>query len=406
MRTLNLSLALVALTLAAVPASAQKPLDKTKPLWDPANDPYTQGGKPELMEAAGYVSMGGFEFGPPPMTTKEVNEFFSYLDLRWIETEHFEIGVALPKVKVTQDERDKIRGELTRMVEFFPDINVKTRVMDPWLRAHLYAQRLEDHYANVQEFLGVTDETFAGCTEIWNTTTPYWGIGPYMGQLGKFEVLLLPSEGSAKDYLQVKLGLTTKLTQRWNILERETLQLVVHTDQGKLKVDESLHGHVVFNTTQMLLNSFKHYSYDKPIWVREGASHYFERNINPRFNTFDAAEGSAAAKISKSDWKGPTAKLVKSGKAPSFASLVKKRSFAELEKDDHLATWSIVDFLVAAHPEFLPAYFARIAGLKNAEFLDDATDLPNVERTAFKELLGMSYAQFERAWHAWVLENY
>lgn len=399
---------LVALTatLAGPVVAAQKPLDKSKPLWDPANDPYTRGGDPELVKAAGYTSMGGFDFGPAPDTTKEVNEFLSYLDLRWIETEHFQIGVALPRVKVTQTERDKIRGELERLAVFFPDIKVKARVLDPWLRAHLYALRLEDHYDDVMEFLNVTEETFAKNTEIWDTTKPYWGIGPYLGQLNKYEILLLPSEGAAKDYLRNKLGLTTKLSQRWNILGRETTSLLVHTDQGKLKIDESLHGHVVFNVTHLLLNGFKHYSYDKPIWVREGAAHWFERNINPRFNTFDSAEGSAAEKISKTEWKGPTAKLVKTGKAPSFASLIKMRTFAELEKDDHYVTWSMIDFLTTAHPDFLPIYFDRVSGLKNADFTDDATELPNVERAVFKDVLGMTYAQFERAWEVWVIENY
>ena len=60
----------------------------------------------------------------------------------------------------------------------------------------------------------------------------------------------------------------------------------------------------------------------------------------------------------------------------------------------------------AAHPEFLPIYFDRVSGLKNADFTDDASELPNVERAVFKDVLGMTYAQFERAWEAWVIENY
>ncbi|MEM6674933.1 MAG: hypothetical protein AAF726_18940 [Planctomycetota bacterium] len=398
--------ALVAACALALPALAQKPLDKSKPRWDPANDPYTRGGQPELLEAAGYVSMGGFEFGPAPDTTAEVNEFLPYLDLRWIETEHFEIGVALPKVKVTGDERDKIRAELERLVEVFPDVNPKTRVLDPWLRAHLYAMRLEDHYEDVQEFLGVTDETFADNKALWIPGTPYRGIGPYLGQLGKFEVLLLPSEGAAKDYLRAKLGLTTKLTQRWNVIERESTSLIVHTDQGRLDVDEALHGHVVFNVTYLLLNGYEHYSYDKPIWACEGTAHWFERKINPRFNTFNSSEGSTAEMIRKSDWEDPTLKLVRSGDAPSFASLVNMRTFAELKREHHYATWSIVDFLTRAHPEFLPAYFARISGLKNEENIDDGRELPEAQRAAFKDLLGMTYGQFDRAWRAWVEENY
>ena len=400
-------LSLLVLAVVVAPfAAAQKPLDKSKPLWDPANDPYTQGGKPELIEAAGYVSMGGFEFGPEPDTTKEVNEFLGYLDLRWIETKHFELGIALPKVKVTQDERDKIRAELTEMAEYFPDINPKTRQLDPWLRAHMYAKRLEEHYEDVMNLLGVTDETFAHAKEIWDSTKPYVGVGPYLGQKGKYEVLILPSEGASKDYLRNKLGLTTKLTQRWHIIERGSLQLIVHTDQSKLKIDEALHGHVVFNVTHMLMNGFRHYSYDKPIWIREGAAHWFERRINPKFNSFDSAEGAAAEKIRKTEWKAPTAKMIRSGDAPSFAALINVRTFAELEREHHYATWSIVDYLATAHPDFLPKYFQRISSLMTEDFIPDAGMLPDAQRAAFKEELGMTYAQFDRAWHAWVEENY
>lgn len=390
----------------ALPAGAQKLLDRDKPASDPANDPYTQGGKPELIKAAGYASMGGFEFGPEPDTAETVAEFLGYLEIKWIETEHFEIGVALPKVKVKNDERDKIRAELERLVQFFPDINVKARSLDPWLRAHLYAMRVEDHYDAIQELLGVTDDTFKDNTEVWDTRTVYNGVGPYLGQIGKFEVLLLPSEGAAKDFLRGKLGLTTKLSQRWNFMERDTMSLMVHTDQGGLGVDEALHGHVLFNLTHMLLHGYKHYSYDLPVWIREGLAHWYERKLNPRFNTFDSAEGSAAEETRKANWRPPTLKMVKADKNPSMARLIGIRSFADLELSDHFATWSIADYLMTVHPEFLRTYFHSISGLKDANNIDDPSTIPDVQRALFKDELKMTYASFERAWKAWVIETY
>ncbi|MDB2576127.1 hypothetical protein N9293_00020 [Planctomycetota bacterium] len=393
------------IALAAV-AGAQKPLDRSKPLTDPANDPYTRGGKQKYIEAAGYVSMGGFEFGAAPDTTKEVAALLEGIDIRWIETPHFELGIALPKVKVTKEERKKVKAELTKLQAALPVIKPDTKILDPWLRAHLYAQRLEEHYSRVQEILGVTDETFAANKEIWDIGTPYFGIGPYMGQMGKFEVLLLPSEKASTRFLTARLGLTTKLSQRWNIRDRDALCFIAHAGQGQLNVDEGMHGHAVFNVTQMMMNGYKHYSYDKPIWIREGAAHWFERNLNPRFNTFDSSEGSAAQMFKKSDWKGPTLKLVKSSDAPSFASMVKMRTFAELEKPHHLATWSIFDYLVEVHPEFLKTYLATISGIKNDQHIDDATTLPDVQRSLFRDELGMSYAQFDREWKAWVEAAY
>ncbi|QDV05661.1 hypothetical protein Poly30_11600 [Planctomycetes bacterium Poly30] len=393
--------------VGAPAAFAQKPLDKTKPLGDPANDPYTRGGKEEYMKAAGYVSMGGFEFGPPPDTTVETNGFLSYLDIRWIETAHFQIGVALPQVKVTQSERDKIRAELTEMEPIFGDeIDPRTRVLDPWIRAHLYARRCEKHYADIQAMLGVTDEDFAKNKPLWNGTTKYMGTGPYLGQIGKYEVLLLPSEGAAKTYLRDRLGLTTKLSQRWNIIPRDTQTVIIHTDQGKLRVDESLHGHLVFNLTHNMINGYKHYSYDMPVWITEGAAHWFERQYNPKFNTFDAAEGAAAEMSSKADWKPEAKKIVSSGKAPTFASLINLRTFAELELDHHFMTWSIFDYMMTVHPEFVKKYFDRLSGLKNAEGYDDYSRFEDEQRLVFKEVLDMNYREFDLAWQAWVLETY
>ena len=64
--------ALFVALFAAVPcAFGQKLLDKSKPPTDPANDPWTRGGDPAILEALGYESMGGFEFGPAPDTSED-----------------------------------------------------------------------------------------------------------------------------------------------------------------------------------------------------------------------------------------------------------------------------------------------------------------------------------------------
>lgn len=394
-----------AVTLTAS-ASAQKLLDRDKPRTDPANDPYTKGGDAELMKAAGYVSMSSMEFGPKGETSDSIGEFLSYIDLRFIETAHFRLGIALPKIKVTGSERDKLREELTRLKEKLPDIDPRIRVLDPWLRAHLYAQRLEDHYDKMLGFLKVTQEDFTGNPDGWDGRSKYMGIGPYFGQKGKFEVTIFPSEGAHRDFMTKKLGLTSKLTQQHNYFDRDTLTLITHTDQEQLRVDEALHGHLVHSVTQILLKCYKHYSYEPPIWVIEGCAHYFERQLNPRFNSFTSSEGGPPVKIRKEDWSDPVLKLVSSKKAPSIASIMAKRSFAELDKNDHLFSWSVIDFLEKAHPGYLAKYFDVISALKNDQGIDDASELPNVQRALFKDELGMSYPEFDLAWAAWVEENY
>lgn len=396
----------VSAALLAPAAAQQKLLDRSKPAHHPANDPYTRGGDPALVAAAGYVAFGEpFEFGAEGWdTTRAAKELDA--PIIWLQTAHLELGFQLPEIKVDADDRDKIRAELERLQTKLPDVEPKTRVLDPWLRAHLMAQRLEEHYTRFRDFLGVKDEDFPDGTKLWDTKGTYMGQGPYLGEKGKYEVIALPSLGQYRAYLNANYGLTTKKPQRWNIIPRDTLQYAVHLDEGKLKLDAALHNNLIFNLTINLIDGYKHYSYEAPVWVREGLGHWFERANDPRFNTFDSSEGGAADMFNKVDWEPEVVKLVNKAELPTMAQLVNLRNYAEMDKGHHLATWSVIDFLMRAHPTFLPALLGRIKGLTNAEFRDDGTELPNVQREAFKELLGWSYGQLDTALHEFVLANY
>lgn len=402
------SLALVAAALVAPPeAAAQtKLLDRSKPAHDPANDPYTRGGDPALVAAAGYVAWAQpFEFGGEGWDTARVS---SELDapIIWLQTAHLELGFQLPSIKVDPDDRDKIRAELELLQTKLPDVEPKTRVLDSWLRAHLMAQRLEAHYAKFQAFLGVTDDVFPDGHTLWNTQGKYWGQGPYLGEKGKYEVIVIPSLGQYRAYLNANYGLTTKKPQRWNIIPRDTLQYAVHLDEGKLKLDAALHNNLIFNLTINYVDGFKHYSYEPPVWLREGLGHWFERDNDMRFNTFDSSEGGQADMFNKVDWEPEVVKLIAKGDAPSMAQLVNLRNYAEMAKEHHLATFSIVDFLMRAHPTFLPQLVDRVKGLYNAEFRDDGSQMPDKQRDAFKDLLGWSYAGLDTAWKEFVAANY
>ena len=91
-----------------------------------------------------------------------IDDFLQYVQILWIETPHFRIGINLPAYTVPMDPviRAKIRDELTRLAEKLPRVNPKARRLDPWLRAHLVAHRLEKLYAETQSLFGVKDEDF------------------------------------------------------------------------------------------------------------------------------------------------------------------------------------------------------------------------------------------------------
>ena len=385
-------------------AAEQKLADKSKPRTDPVNCPYT-GGDPDILKAAGISSLGGFKFANED-STQAVDAFLASNEIYWAETEHFEIGFGLGSIKVTQDEKKKVLEELTLLQTKLPSVRPTTKVLDPWLRLYLYCQRLEQTYDAFLELVGKTDEDFPHGGKQWMIGQPYRGQGPYLGETGKYEVLVLPNEGSSKAFLNKEFGLNIKLSQRYNVVDRGTLILVVHTQQGGLKVDEALHGHLVFNTVINFVDGYLYYSYDTPPWIHEGLGHWFERRVNPRYNTFDSSEGAVAEMTRKDDWEPPTRKLVAGAEAPTMASLMAMRGYGEMKLEHHFTTWSMVDYLQREHPGFIGKLLDSICGIKNERGLGDGGPVPERHRDTFKDELGMSYMAFDRAWSDWVLANY
>ncbi len=401
-----LCLAILVALVAQTPAAAQKLRDKSKPRNHPINCPHTAG-DPELLARIGVLSLGGFDFATEE-TTQAVDAFLAVNDVKWVETAHYKIGFALGPYRVTPKERLALRAELTRLAEIWPEVslNPKMKVIDPWLRVYLFAMRAEEHYREVQEILGVTDEDFPDGSKPWDTTGTYMGIGPYLGEKGKYEVLFLPSKAGSESYLRHYFGLRTKYSQRWNIIDKDALHLVIHIGQGSLKVDTALHGHFVFNQTQQLLDGFRHYSYEIPVWIKEGLAHWMERRVSPEYNSFDSSEGAVPQMTKKDNWEPPTRRLVQQGKAISMARLMAMSDYAELTLPHHYTTWSMVDYLMREHPGAVGGILCAIKGLVNEQFIDDGSGLEDAHRQTFKELLGMTYAQFDRAWAEWVLTVY
>ena len=389
--------------LLGAPTFGQKLRFKDLPANDGRQCPYCLG-DPELMEAVGIVSHGGFEYARTD--TAGIDALLASSDIRWIETAHVELGYALGTSKVRPKDKDKIRAECARLAEHLETVPLKPTRLDPWLQAHIYAQRVEDLWSEMLEMLQVEASDFPDGSRAWDLTGEYMGEGPHLGQKGKFEVLILPSEGAATTFLRDQYGLMTKLTQRYNNVERDTLNITIHTMQEGLRQDSALHGHLAFNLAQNFLDGYRHYSYDIPIWIREGISHMFERRVNPDFNSFDSAEGSAAEVTRKSNWEPPVLKMVKDGSAPRLAELMAMRHFGDLDRKSHYATWSMMEFLRQEHPDFLAQLLAGIKGITDEAGYADGSNLPDVHRGLFKKHLGMGYHEFDQAWAAWVSANY
>lgn len=371
--------------------------------WDStlaAECPYC-GADPALMEASGLVSHGPFAFGKGG--SRAAQELVPTAQIFWGESAHFRLGYGAGPVKVPSKDLKALRVELERLQLTLPAVKPKTKVLDPWLRVHLLAQRCEELYSRFMEVMQVSQQDFPDAGRVWRIGTPYWGEGPYLGQQDKFEVLVLSNPDEQVDYLSAEYGLQIKHTQLWNSIERGALILVTNLIQDSLQSDLKLHGHLAFNLIHNFLNGFKSYSYDTPLWIQEGLGHYFERQLSTRYNSFSRSEGGIPLERSSKKWLQEVQGLIKSKDAPRLAELMALKSFSDFTLEQHYTTWSMVAFLVETKPQAFADLNKRIHGRKTADGNGDGSNIDDAFREAFKETVGLSYGGFDRAWAEWAL---
>jgi hypothetical protein len=405
--------ALALLLFSAAAVLAQSATDKL-PKW--RVDPYTKN-KPELMQKAGYVSFGPFPFGmiaDKVVTSADIDASLEYLQILWIETPHFRIGLDLPAWTIPMDAetRKKIRTELEVLAEFLPGINPKTRKLEPWLRAHLTAWRLEKLYRETQELFGVKDEDFPEDQSkvIVLPDTRYMGYGPYLGMQDKFLVLVFEKEGPFQQYMKNFLGRDSKKPQRWHFTVGHSILYTCATESNDypLKHDTALHCALAFNVSQNLLDGFRHYSYDMPVWIREGFGHWNNRRVDTHWPNFDQTEGGAIDMRKDDRWDLIARGLVTTGsKFAPFAEVMTWRDFGDIAFNDHVAIWSRMDWMMSQGPEKWQKFLFAVKGRDNPkDWSADQTELVGATREAIQDASGVTPLNIDERWGTWVTETY
>lgn len=407
----TLPIVLLLLLGALLPAQGDK--GEKLPKW--RLDPYTKN-DPELMQKAGYVSFGPFRFGnraDTPVMNTDIDAAMEYVQILWVETPHFRIGTNLPAwpVPVDLDTRTKIRAELTELAEKLPGVNPKTRTLDPWLRVHLTAHRMEKLYAETQELFGVTDADFPEDPSkvVITPGARYMGFGPYLGMKDKYLVLVFEKLGPYQQYMKGFLGRDSKFPQRWHFKETGSLLITMATESGEFprKHDTALHCSLAFNVGQNLLDGFRFYSYDMPVWIREGWGHWNCRRIDPNWSNFDQNEGSIADMKTTSKWEVYCRGLIGSGKFAPFAEAYQWRDFGDIKFNDHVAIWSRVDWMLSQGPEKWRKFLFAVKGRVNPkDWSADQSDLIGAMRDAIQDAYGVSVLSFDDKWAEWVKATY
>jgi hypothetical protein len=401
--------ALAFVLLASSPAAQG---DKT-PKW--RIDPYTKNDPKKLAEL-GYEGLGPFRFGnlaDKPVDSSQIDAALEHSRILWIETKHFRIGVDLPSWSVPMDAetRAKIRGELEELGQKLPGVNPKTRSLDPWLRAHLTAFRLEKLYRETMELFGVEDEDFPSDPSkvIITEGARYMGYGPYLGMKDKYLLLVFEKAGPYQQYMKTFVGRDTKMPQRWHFTDSSSILFAcaLESDRFPLKHDTALHCSLAFNVGQNLLDGFRYYAYDLPVWIKEGYAHWQCRRIDGKWPNFDQNEGSLADMRIIEKWEQHCRSMLGTDKIATFPEVASWRDFGNIKFNDHVAVWSRIDFLMAQGPEKWQKFLFAVKGrVDPTNWMPDQKDLVGATRDALRDAYGLSFLDFDTKWTEWVKANY
>jgi hypothetical protein len=360
------------------------------------------GDDPAVMAAAGVVSHGPLPIGAPTEDGRPgsawIVERLPAAQWTFLETQHLRWASALGEERVTQKDRERVEAELARLRAVLPTVPEKVRKLDPWLRLHLLAMRGEELYARFQALLGVSDGDFPARRQ---PEGPFMGDGPYLGEREKFEVVIHARRNTHQELTASFCGVRVTDSLRWHLNPPHKLIVSIPAEDSDLAHDRGLFPHVAHNLSHLFLCAYKHFSYDPPIWLDEGLAHAIEKEIDPESTTTDGEEGAMRDTKGPSDWWEAARKLAASGKAATFAQLLHARSFGELDMDAQVVAWSIVRFLMDAHPEAFAAFLGGVKGQLDSQGYPDGSDLPGLQRRLLKDLLGWTPADLDAAWGEW-----
>lgn len=426
-RPFSLLLLLLALTLLGQPATAQRNKKQVDTVFEK---------HPEVMEELG-LSYGPFRFAHSN-TEQVADELLISRDVLWLQTPHFRIGSTLKKWKIPVPERKAYRAELAEMQQTYPEIDPKVSTLDPWLRLHLYAWRMEKMYAEFLDHMGWTVEDFAKLPpeeilakamedEFTDTINqfeldrggqkrspgfPQWvGMGQYLGEPHRFEIFMCEDESVWADFKLRYFGMKTTHPQRWNIKVDTTdagltqsrsrcMLFGISAKQAKVRHEQHMHNALRHNLAINFLDGYMLYLFDLPAWLREGYAHYMRRLNHKGYSFYDAGEGAAAIDKDLEEWAPAVRKLVKKDDAAGFATLARLNDYVDLDFESHLVVWSKIDFLITTDKEKFGKFVTMLKVQESGAGMADA------QRKAFKEVYGWTMRQADEKWKTWVLETY
>lgn len=394
-------LKLATLSLATAPLSAQSA--------DP--DPYTRH-EPPALHRAGVVALETFMWASDH-STRAIQSLMGYEPIRFLETAHFKLAVSLaPQAAPTAEPgRSRLRAELTALARKLPRVDPETKVLDGWLRAHLYASRLEALYTEFTTRFGIDAAALAAARPGSAYGVDYVGEGPYLGQRSKYLVLLCRDHSAVNAYLKNFYGLPAPRTASRHAVDGGAALLLAVAElmpDEDLRRDDALFAAVAYHGAHLLLDGYRHYWHDSPVWFEEGVAHWLRARFIPHAAHFAVRPRELPAEPAGRDWRLKVVARVSGACASTTDELFRLRNAAEMSFQDHLAAWSRIDFLLCERGALFPELARELKGPDPARVPPRPTDddVRARQAPAVERVLGWTPKELDAAWSAWVLNKY
>ena len=394
--------------LVLPPESARGQGSSTKPEVLEPLDPYTRG-EAKALERAGYVTLAPVEWAEG-IRTAQVKETLGGIEILWIETPHFRLGSTLETYKSPSDakEDDRLEAEFARLKRKLARFKEPHNKIDPWMRAHLYAQRLEDVYADFEKSFGLSPGDFPDADGRKPSEGPKLGAGPYFGMERKFTVLLLEKTSSLARFSRRYADREERAWDRYP-LPGGSMFLGVSAEGLKsfgFTLDSAMHAIVASEVTHNFVNGFRNSWSASPLWLECGLAHVAARKVDERFVPSAMAAPSQDAPESWK-WEPRVRGLVENDVEKPWLDMLGWKSWEEIKTQGHLVAWSRVSWLLEKDPAVLKSFLvAETEALPEVE--GDALRQAAIEREkkACQAAFGKSPEALDAEWRKYVQRRY
>lgn len=372
-------------------------------------DPYTRGQRKEI-DRAGYVSLGPFPLAEG-IKTGDVEEALGSIPVLWVETAHFKLGSTLATYRCVSDERERrmLHDETQRLARKIPQVHEESK-LDPWLRLHLFAQRLEEEYADFESRFNLSDDEFSAKANPDPTRPDYMGPGPYLGQPMKFTVLLTQKSSQvarfAKRWLSQDDAPYYEAFLPGGSVFLGTSAEAVKNGMGT-ELDSGLHALVAAEVARNLCFAFRGSRARVPVWFAHGVAICYSRKVDERWSMF-VQPTSPGVDDDSWHWEPRVSGLVANDFVPKWDDMFAWTPSTKLEPAQHMTAWSRVAWLMTLDKSKLHAFLMSASqdASSGGAAENQAGTLVAHHKAALQTAFGKTPAELDQAWRKWVVRTY